>query len=500
MPDAGEVRLRGATTAFLSMGLGFRPDLTGYENMEMGLTLIGVPSREFAEKRRSVEQFTQLGRFLDVPTSTYSAGMRARLAFAIATCVEPEILIMDEAIGAGDEQFREAADERLKHLMTKARAIIVCTHSLPKVKDQATRVMWIEGGRVVPDRRPGRGGHGLPEVRPPAPQRPGLRAAGAGRTDARYVGHEGPTMKAITRMSQRVMDGLRRQRQRVRRLGLDLEVRDDLTVWDDRASARVVVDLLREIGLEPAKLVRPTGRPDRHDTVLPVVDERALAAEVAKKGPLTLLAGGSAGTDGPVDGFCRQLEALAGTERLASLPMRHAVSLVERVEYEPHRVLVNGMPGAGNILLQRLVQLMQESIKTPATNQRETLLGMLAWDYREALFAPIHDLVTELYPEADTHLKLIGRDVVTRGVVVGSASYVERSDAGQFDPRAAAGRRPGRADVPARNAPRDARTVARRSDGALPASRISGRDDPPPPAGPDRLDRRQVHDASRSDA
>ena len=155
LPDAGEVRIRGAATAFLSMGLGFRPDLTGYENMEMGLTLIGVPAREFPEKRRSVEQFTQLGRFLSVPTSTYSAGMRARLAFAIATCVEPEILIMDEAIGAGDEQFREAADERLKHLMTKARAIIVCTHSLPKVKAQATRVMWIEGGRVVQVGEPG---------------------------------------------------------------------------------------------------------------------------------------------------------------------------------------------------------------------------------------------------------------------------------------------------------------------------------------------------------
>ena len=221
----------------------------------------------------------------------------------------------------------------------------------------------------------------------------------------------------LTQMGQRVMDGLRRQRERVRRLGLDLDVRDDLTVWDDGDAARVVVDLLRELGLEPAKLLRPGGRGDRNDTVLPVVGERALAAEVAEKGPLTLFAGGSAGADGPVDGFVRQLAALAENDRLVALPMRHAVSLVERVEYEPHRVLVNGMPGAGNILLQRLVQLMQETTKTPTINQQETLLGMFAWDYREALFAPIHEMVLRRHPGADTHLRLTARDFVTRGWV-----------------------------------------------------------------------------------
>ncbi len=149
LPDAGELRFRGEVTAFLSMGLGFQPDLSGQDNLELALTLMGVPRRDFPAKREGVLEFTQLGPFLDMPVKTYSAGMKARLGFAIATCVEPEILIMDEVINAGDEQFREAANTRLESMLGKARAIIVATHNLHQALDRAQRVMWIESGRVM---------------------------------------------------------------------------------------------------------------------------------------------------------------------------------------------------------------------------------------------------------------------------------------------------------------------------------------------------------------
>ncbi|MEM9752484.1 MAG: ATP-binding cassette domain-containing protein [Planctomycetota bacterium] len=147
-PDAGEISFAGKVTAFLSMGLGFNQELTGHDNLELALTLMGVDRATFPERREEIDAFTQLGPFLEMPIKTYSAGMRARLGFAIATSIEPEVLIMDEVINAGDEQFREAAKKRLESMLGKARAIIIATHSLRQVRDQGHAAMWIEAGRV----------------------------------------------------------------------------------------------------------------------------------------------------------------------------------------------------------------------------------------------------------------------------------------------------------------------------------------------------------------
>lgn len=147
-PDTGTLRFAGNVTAFISMGLGFQNDLSGKDNLEFALTLMGVDRDEFPERRAEIDAFTKLGPFLDMPVNTYSAGMRARLGFAIATSVEPEVLIMDEVISAGDEQFREAAQKRLEAMLGKARAIIVATHNLNRVLEQGSRAMWIEAGRV----------------------------------------------------------------------------------------------------------------------------------------------------------------------------------------------------------------------------------------------------------------------------------------------------------------------------------------------------------------
>ena len=146
VPDEGEVRFRGRTSAFLSMGLGFQHDLSGNQNLAMALMLMGVPRSEIPDRRADINAFTQLGSFMDMPVRTYSAGMRARLGFAIATAIEPDILIMDEIINAGDAQFREAAAERLDGMLSKAKAIIVATHNLHQVDRADRRTAWIEAG------------------------------------------------------------------------------------------------------------------------------------------------------------------------------------------------------------------------------------------------------------------------------------------------------------------------------------------------------------------
>jgi ABC-type polysaccharide/polyol phosphate transport system ATPase subunit len=148
LPDVGKVTVWGEITAFLSMGLGLQPEFSGHDNMELGLQLMGVPSGEIPRLREQIVEFTQLDDFMDMPIKHYSTGMKARLAFAIATSIDPEILIMDEVIGAGDEEFREKCQARLSQMLQKAKALVVCTHNLQNAQALANRVMWIEQGEI----------------------------------------------------------------------------------------------------------------------------------------------------------------------------------------------------------------------------------------------------------------------------------------------------------------------------------------------------------------
>ncbi len=148
LPDVGKVTVWGNITAFLSMGLGFRPDLTGNDNMELALQFMDVTRADIPRFREEIIEFTQLDDFIDMPVKNYSAGMKARLAFAIATCVEPEILIMDEVLNAGDEEFREKCQERLNRMLQKAKAVVICTHNLGNALAMGDRVMWIEQGEI----------------------------------------------------------------------------------------------------------------------------------------------------------------------------------------------------------------------------------------------------------------------------------------------------------------------------------------------------------------
>lgn len=148
-PDTGAVYIDGETSAFLSMGLGFQSDLSGYENINLSLAFKGFNRTQINDILPKIESFSQLGGYLSAPVRIYSAGMKARLAFSIATSVDPDLLIMDEVISAGDEEFRQRCAVRIKELLASARAVVFATHNMQQVLNLATRVMWIEKGVVV---------------------------------------------------------------------------------------------------------------------------------------------------------------------------------------------------------------------------------------------------------------------------------------------------------------------------------------------------------------
>lgn len=148
-PDEGQMTFLHCKKSFISMRLGFRPELSGWDNMHVALKVMGLPDDHLGAIKQEIIEFTQLEDFIYEPVENYSAGMRTRLAFAIATSTVPDILIMDEVINTGDEYFRERCQNRLQGMLDKSKAVIVCSHNLQSVEDMATKVLWLDKGRVI---------------------------------------------------------------------------------------------------------------------------------------------------------------------------------------------------------------------------------------------------------------------------------------------------------------------------------------------------------------
>lgn len=147
-PDGGRVIVEGRSTNLININLGMQMEATGHRN----ITLRGLASgnsREAIEARRGeIAEFSELGEFLDMPVITYSAGMRMRLNFAIATSFEPEILLLDEWISAGDAAFRAKAGARMKSFVGKAGVLVLASHSRQMLIDNCNRALWLDGGEV----------------------------------------------------------------------------------------------------------------------------------------------------------------------------------------------------------------------------------------------------------------------------------------------------------------------------------------------------------------
>lgn len=146
-PSHGQVDLWGRPH-LLAPGMGFNRRLSGRENVVLGGLAAGMTIDEVRDKQDAIIEFADIGSFIELPTITYSSGMFSRLAFAVATHVDPEILLIDEALSAGDASFRERAVRKVKEMCGEAQTIVVVSHSSTLVSEMATRALWLHRGRV----------------------------------------------------------------------------------------------------------------------------------------------------------------------------------------------------------------------------------------------------------------------------------------------------------------------------------------------------------------
>jgi lipopolysaccharide transport system ATP-binding protein len=153
-PVEGRVRVQGSLNALLDPNLGMNLDLTGRENIQLRGLYNGMPKPQVRRLEEDVEDFAQLGDFLDLPMRTYSAGMIVRLGFALATAIRPQILLMDEWFLAGDSAFMEKARVRLEDMVRGAEILVLSSHNSEVIKEWSTRVIWMDQGRIRADGDP----------------------------------------------------------------------------------------------------------------------------------------------------------------------------------------------------------------------------------------------------------------------------------------------------------------------------------------------------------
>lgn len=148
-PNCGEVHVDGQAAPMFDKALGMDPESSGYENIVLRGLFLGMSRREIRERADKIAEFSELGEFLDLPIRTYSAGMRMRLAFAVSTSIDPDILLLDEGIGAGDAAFLEKADKRLDSFIDKAAIIVLATHQGSMIERMCTTAVLMEHGRII---------------------------------------------------------------------------------------------------------------------------------------------------------------------------------------------------------------------------------------------------------------------------------------------------------------------------------------------------------------
>jgi ABC-type polysaccharide/polyol phosphate transport system ATPase subunit len=148
-PSEGNLETKGKIAPLFALGAGFSPDYTGRENIFLKGALLGYPKRFLEEKYDEIVEFSELEDFIDVPLKNYSSGMNARLAFSIATIIEPEILILDEALAVGDAKFQKKSMKRMQSFLNKATTVLFVSHSIAQVRKLCNKVLWLENGKLI---------------------------------------------------------------------------------------------------------------------------------------------------------------------------------------------------------------------------------------------------------------------------------------------------------------------------------------------------------------
>ncbi|MDT6941784.1 ABC transporter ATP-binding protein [Brucella pseudogrignonensis] len=153
-PTQGHAIIQGKCVSLININLGIDPEATGRENIRLRSAMMGIHPKQLAQNIKEIEEFSGLGDFLDVPFRTYSSGMKMRLAFATSTAVRPEILIMDEWLSTGDEDFKERANHRMKELVDSTHILVLASHSKALLAKNCNRIIWLEHGKVKMDGSP----------------------------------------------------------------------------------------------------------------------------------------------------------------------------------------------------------------------------------------------------------------------------------------------------------------------------------------------------------
>jgi len=147
-PTEGQVTVSGNIVPMLELGSGFDTDLTGQENIYLNGAILGYSEEFLKDRYEQIVEFSELGRFIDVPIRNYSSGMLMRLAFSIATVVNPEILIVDEILAVGDENFQAKSKARMLELMGGGTTVLFVSHGLEQIREMCNRVVWLDGGSL----------------------------------------------------------------------------------------------------------------------------------------------------------------------------------------------------------------------------------------------------------------------------------------------------------------------------------------------------------------
>ncbi len=150
-PTSGTVYRHGRVGALLELGSGFHPDLTGRENIHLNASLMGLSRARLRERLESIVEFSGLASFIDEPVRTYSSGMVARLGFSVAVHIDPEILILDEVLAVGDQNFRKKCEEKVAEFTRQGKTLLFVSHGLDAVSSMCRRAIWLDKGRIRMD-------------------------------------------------------------------------------------------------------------------------------------------------------------------------------------------------------------------------------------------------------------------------------------------------------------------------------------------------------------
>jgi ABC-type polysaccharide/polyol phosphate transport system ATPase subunit len=153
-PSSGKVEISGRVAAMIELGAGFHHDLTGRENIVVNGLMLGLSRKQITAKEQAIVEFAGLGEFIDSPIKQYSSGMFMRLAFSIATEIDPDILLIDEILAVGDAEFQEKCDARIQEFRHRGKTIVFVSHSPRAVRTICSRVILLDQGKILADGQP----------------------------------------------------------------------------------------------------------------------------------------------------------------------------------------------------------------------------------------------------------------------------------------------------------------------------------------------------------